>query len=128
MSRLLIPGGRLVLTSRNWELVRSAGSRVDVRDRLIHRNDRAAVVSYYWQIADRWEQEHFLEIVGAQIGEEEAVRACSERLSIWPFRYEDLGADLDSVGLQVETTTFDPTSEGYMVVAGKARVRRSDQA
>ena len=53
-------GGRLVLTSRNWELVRSAGSQVDVRDRLIRRNDRDAVVSYYWQIEQRWEQEHFL--------------------------------------------------------------------
>lgn len=57
MSRLLNPGGRLVLHSRNWELVRSAGSRVDVRDRLVRRDDRDAVVSYYWQIEQCWEQE-----------------------------------------------------------------------
>lgn len=121
MSRLLTPGGRLVLTSRNWEVVRSAGSRVDVRDRLIRRNERDAVVSYYWQIAKRWEQEHFLEIVVAQIEPDGAVRACSERLSIWPFRYEDLVAELESVGLRVESTTFDPATDGYMVVAGRAR-------
>ena len=105
-------GGRLVLTSRNWELVRSAGSRVDVRDRLIRRNDRDAVVSYYWQIEQRWEQEHFLEIVVAQIEPDGAVRACSERLSIWPYRYEDLVAQLRSVGLMVQPTTFDPESDG----------------
>jgi hypothetical protein len=32
MSRLLRPGGRLVLTSRTWELVRAGGSRLDIRD------------------------------------------------------------------------------------------------
>lgn len=121
MSRLLNPGGRLVLTSRNWELVRSAGSRVDVRDRLIRRNDRDAVVSYYWQIGQQWEQEHFLEISVAQIEPDGAVRSCSERLSIWPFRYEDLVAELETVGLKVVTTTFDLAADGYTVVAGRAR-------
>lgn len=121
MSRLLSPGGRLVLTSRNWELVRSIGSRVDIRDRLIRRNDRDAVVSYYWQIEQSWEQEHFLKIAVAQIEPDGAVRACSERLSIWPFRYEDLVAELDSVGLSVETTTFDSAADGYVMVATRAR-------
>ena len=119
MSRLLVPGGRVVLTSRNWELVRSAGSRVEVRDRLIRRNGRDAVVSYYWQIEQRWEQEHFLEIVVAQIEPGGAVRACSERLSIWPYRYEELVAQLRSVGLSVQSTTFDPKSDGYRVVASR---------
>ncbi|MFF0510196.1 class I SAM-dependent methyltransferase [Streptomyces sp. Tu 4128] len=123
MSRLLNPGGRLVLHSRNWELVRSAGSRVDVRDRLVRRHDRDAVVSYHWQIEQRWEQEHFLEIVVAQIEPDGAVRACSERLSIWPYRYEDLVAQLRSVGLTVQSTTFDPESDGYLVVAGRDQAR-----
>ena len=123
MSRLLRPGGRLVLTSRNWELVRSAGSRVDVRDRLIRRNDRDAVVSYYWQIEQRWEQEHFLEIVVAQIEPDGTVQANSERLSIWPYRYEDLVAQLRSVGLTVQSTTFDPDSDGYLVVTSRDQAR-----
>ena len=126
MSRLLTPGGRLVLTSRNWELVRSTGSRVDIRDRLIRRNDRDAVVSYYWHIESSWEQEHFLEIAVAQIEPDGAVRACSERLSIWPFRYKDLVAELESVGLRVEATTFDPATDGYTMVARKARASEAE--
>lgn len=121
MSRLLAPGGRLVLTSRNWERVRAAGSRVDVRDRLIRRNDRDAVISYYWQIQQQWDQEHFLEISVAQIEPDGAVRPCSERLSIWPFRYEDLVSELETVGLKVVTTTFDPAADGYTVVAERLR-------
>ena len=46
------------------------------------------------------------------------MRACSERLSLWPFRYEELVAQLQTVGLTVETTTFDPDADGYLVVAG----------
>ena len=122
MSRLLNPGGRLVLTSRTWELVRSSGSRLDTRDRLVRRNGRDAVVTYYWQIEQRWEQEHNLEIAVAQVEPDGSVRACSERLSIWPFRYQELVAQLQSVGLKVETTTFDPDADGYMVVAGSEQV------
>ncbi len=128
MSRLLGPGGRLVLTSRNWALVRSAGSRVEVRDRLVRRHDRDAVVSYYWQIEQRWEQEHVLEIVVARIEPEGAVRACSERLSIWPYRYEDLVAQLRSVGLTVQSTTFDPETEGYRVIAGRDQAPAAEPA
>lgn len=121
MSRLLTRRGRLVLTSRNWELVRSAGSRIDVRDRLVRRDDRDAVVSYHWQIAQDWGQEHLLDITVAQIEPDGAVRALSERLSIWPFRYDDLVAELGSVGLRVETTTFEPAADNYTVVAASLR-------
>ncbi|WP_233225869.1 class I SAM-dependent methyltransferase [Amycolatopsis sp. CA-126428] len=58
MSRLLRRGGRLVLTSRTWELVRARGSRLDIGDRLVRRNGRAAVVVYRWEIAPLWEEEH----------------------------------------------------------------------
>ncbi|HET7658836.1 MAG TPA: class I SAM-dependent methyltransferase [Oryzihumus sp.] len=122
MSRLLNRGGRLVLTSRTWELVRAGGSRLDTRDRLIRRNGQDAVVTYYWQIEQRWEQEHYLEIAVAQVEPDGSVRACTERLSIWPFRYEELVAQLQSVGLTVETTTFDPHADGYVVVAGREHV------
>ena len=118
MSRLLNRGGRLVLTSRTWELVRAGGSRFDVRDRLVRRNGRDAVVVYYWQIERLWEQEHFLEIAVAQVEPDGSVLSCSERLSCWPFRYEELVAQLQSVGLRLETTTFNPDAEGYTVVAG----------
>ena len=127
MSRLLNPGGRLVLHSRNWELVRSAGSRVDVRDRLIRRVERQAVVNNNWAIQQSRDQEKLHEIVVAQIEPDGAVRACSERLSIWPYRYEDLVAQLRSVGLTVQSTTFDPESDGYLVVAGRDQARGASE-
>lgn len=44
MSRLLNPRGRLVLTSRTWEIVRAGGSRMDVWDRVVRRGSRDGVV------------------------------------------------------------------------------------
>lgn len=120
MARLLRPGGRLVLTSRKWEAVRARGSRIDVRDRLVRRNGRDAVVIYYTQIEADWEQEHHMEIAVTQVEPDGSLRTCSERLSFWPYRYEELEAQLQSVGITVENTTFDPDGAGYLLIAGKA--------
>ncbi len=119
MSQLLRPGGRLVLTSRTWELVRAAGSRLDVRDRLVRRSGRDALVIYRWDIAPHWEQEHHIEIAVAQVGSDGSVLVRSELLSCWPYRYEELVSEMHSVGLRVEKSTFDPKAEGYRVVALK---------
>lgn len=120
MSRLLRPGGRLVLTSRNWELVRSRGSRLDISDRLVRRHGRDAVVVYRWEIAPDWEQEHHIEIAIARLDAKGSVVVRSELLSCWPYRYGDLVKELQQVGLQREANTFDPAAENYTVVASKA--------
>lgn len=119
MSRLLLPGGRLVLTSRTWELVRARGSRLDITDRLVRRNGRDGVVVYRWEIAPHWEDEHHIEIAVAEIGVDRSVLVHSERLSSWPYRYDELVSELQSVGLGVERNTFNPEAENYMVVASK---------
>src|SRR3954454_9678582 len=45
------------------------------------------------------------------------------RLSFWPFRYEQLVAELESVGLTVDASTFNPEAEEYRVVARRAEAR-----
>ncbi|MFJ9389237.1 class I SAM-dependent methyltransferase [Nocardioides sp. NPDC101246] len=117
MARLLRPGGALVLTSRAWEVVRARGSGLDIRDRLVRRNGRDAVVTYYTQVAPDWEQEHHFEIAVTQVEPDGSLRTCAERVSFWPYRHEELVAELQSVGLTVETTTFDADGAGYLLVA-----------
>lgn len=119
MSRLLRRGGRLVLTSRTWELVRARGSCLDVGDRLVRRNDRDALVVYRWEIPPRWDEEHHIEIAVAQVDAAGSVLVRSELLSCWPYRYDELEAELRQVGLRTEMSTFDLEAENYMVVASK---------
>ena len=78
------------------------------------------MVIYSWQIEDLWEQEHHLEIAVARVEPDGAVITNSERLSFWPYRYEDLLAELRSVALEIVQSTIDPDGQGYMVVAGTA--------
>jgi SAM-dependent methyltransferase len=120
MSCLLKPQGRLVLTSRNWEIVRAGGTRVDVWDRLVNRRGHDALVVYSWQIEHLWEQQHHLEIAVARIEPDGSVRTNAERLSLWPYRYDDLVAELQGVGLGIADSDFAPDAEGYRVVAGPA--------
>ena len=119
MVRVIRPGGHLVLTSRTWELVRARGSRLDIWDRLVRRNGRDAVVVYRWEIAPAWEDEHHIEIAIAQVDTPGSVVAHSELLSCWPYRYDDLAADLQRAGLRIERSTFDGKSDNYKVVAIK---------
>lgn len=127
MSRLLRPHGRLILTSRNWELVRARGSRLDIGDRLVRRHGRDAVVVYRWAIAPDWEEEHHIEIAIARVETDASVVVCSEVLSCWPYRYGDLVEELQQVGLRREASTFDPDAENYTVVASKASEVLVDQ-
>lgn len=119
MSRLLRSGGRLVVTSRTWELVRARGSRLQVSERLVRRNGRDAVVIYRWHIAPNWEDEHHMEIAIAQLDATGSVLTRSELLSSWPYRHDVLQAELQQVGLRTEVSTFNPDAENYMVVARK---------
>lgn len=119
MSRLLRPAGRLVLTSRTWELVRARGSRLDIGDHLVRRNGRDALVVYRWEIAPNWEDEHHIEIAIAQVDTSGSVWARSELLSCWPYRYDELEVELQRAGLQTEMSTFDLEAENYMVLASK---------
>lgn len=121
MARLLRPGGRLVLTSRMWEVVRARGTRIDVRDHLTRRNGRDAVVIYHTQIAPDWEQEHHMEIAVTEVRPDGSLRTCAERLSFWPYRYEELVAQVQSVGLTVETMTLDADGAGYRMVLRRDR-------
>jgi SAM-dependent methyltransferase len=119
MARLLRGGGRLVLTSRTWEVVRARGSRLDISDRIVRRNGVDAVVIYRWEIAPRWEDEHHIEIAIALLDGGGSVTVRSERLSCWPYRNDELAAELGQVGLRTEMNTFDLAAENYTVVASK---------
>ena len=90
---------------------------MDIGDRVIRRGAVDGLVIYNWEIADHWEGEHRLEIAVAQIASDGAVVTSSERLSIWPFKHDDLVSELRSVGLDIHQSTFNNVDEGYLVVA-----------
>src|SRR4051794_22410007 len=117
MASVLRTGGELALTSRNWEQIRSSGSRLDVWDRLVERADRKAVVVYSWQVPPSWDIEHRLEISVAALQDGDRLHVTTELLSIWPFRHEELRADVAAAGLSLVGSTYDATQTNYLVTA-----------
>jgi SAM-dependent methyltransferase len=93
--------GVLVLTSRNWERERAAGSRTEVE----------GPVTRVWTIPERWEDPHFLDITAGGV---------HERLTAWAFTHEQLHEDVRAAGLSVTESTYARDADRYLVAATRA--------
>jgi 2-polyprenyl-3-methyl-5-hydroxy-6-metoxy-1,4-benzoquinol methylase len=120
MAGVLRPGGLLALTSRNWELVRALGCGFTITEQLIHRDGRDALVTYAWSIATLWGEPHRLDVAVAFIDRAPGTRHAA-RLTCWPFRHEQLDAELRSVGLSPTSSTYTAAAEWYLVTARSQR-------
>lgn len=117
MASVLQPGGVLVLTSRNWELVREQGSGIRIGNRLVERNGRQGLVVYGWTIGDAWDDPHALDVGVALIEPDGEVTNHAERLAFWPFTHLTLEEDLRAAGLSPVSSTYAPEVERYLVTA-----------
>jgi SAM-dependent methyltransferase len=117
MAGALRPGGTLVLTSRNWERERAAGSRLEIDDRLTERGGRRALVTRAWTIT---EDEIALDVAVSVIEDGGTVKTAAERLTVWPFTADELHDDLRRAGLRPQQSTYTPESERYLVTASRA--------
>jgi SAM-dependent methyltransferase len=114
MAGVLRPGGVLVLTSRNWERERAAGSRLEIGDRLVVREGRRALITRAWTI----ERDVIaLDVAVSIIDCDGTVETAAERLTIWPFTADELNDDLRRAGLEPQQSTFTPESDRYLVTA-----------
>jgi len=124
MGGVLREGGRLAVTSRNWERVRARGPGLDVADRLAERPGGRGLVVNAWTIPEDWEARHHLDVAVALVDESGAVTSRGERLDFWPFTHETLDADLRAAGLEPATSTYEPEVDRYLVTARRLTRRR----
>jgi SAM-dependent methyltransferase len=117
MASVLRPGGLLVLTSRNWEQVREPGARVYTGERDLDRGGRRVQVVYTWTLAHDWDERHHLHIAVQAVGDEGRAILAAEQLAFWPFRHEELDADLRAAGLEPAASTYDAEVDRYLVTA-----------
>jgi SAM-dependent methyltransferase len=117
MADVLRPGGLLAVTSRNWQLIRDRGSRLDVGERLVVRGGRAGLAIHRWALADGWDERCELEVAVAFVGEDGGVTTHAERLAFWPFSHAALHDDLLAAGLEPALSTYAPDAERYLVTA-----------
>jgi hypothetical protein len=121
MAGCLRPGGRLVVTSRTWEQVRAAGSRLQVGERLVERDGRHGLPIYAWTIPERWDEPHSFDVAVALVGDDGAVQTFRERFAFWPFREDELRADLRDAGLEPEGRGVPADKAGRYLVTARRR-------
>lgn len=109
--------GTLAITSRNWERLRTAAPRLEVGDRLVHRDGRAGLVIRAWTLADDWDAPHHVDVAVALVGSNGEIETVHERLTFHPFTYDQLVRDLRATGLEPVGTTYAPSEDRYLVAA-----------
>jgi SAM-dependent methyltransferase len=120
MAAVLRPGGLLVLTSRNFDLMRATDPGLQVFDEVIERDGRRGVVVYSWWLAEDWEAEHAFDVAVALVGDDGRVTTMGERLRFWPYSYDTLRDDLAAAGLAPERSTFDAEVDRYLLTARRS--------
>jgi SAM-dependent methyltransferase len=121
MADTLRAGGLLVLTSRTWEQVRAAGSRLQVGEQLVVRDGRRGLPIYSWTIPAAWNEPHVFDVAVALVGDDGAVEAYRERFGFWPFTEEELLQDLRCAGLEPSGPAVAADKAGrYLVTARRA--------
>jgi len=130
MGGVLRDGGSLVLTSRNWELQRHQSPGLQISERLIERDGRSGLLIYDWLPASSWIEGHHLDFAVVVLETATGtIRTYSERLTYWPFTYDELIGDLHHAGLSLDATTYQPNLERYLVSARptESRARAGDR-
>jgi SAM-dependent methyltransferase len=117
MRSVLRRGGRLVVTSRNWEKLRADRPGLQIAERLVERHGRQGLVIHRWTIPDRWADPHFLEVAVAVLEGGGAVTTRSELLTFHPFTHDTLRDDLAAAGLTPLSSTYGPDADRYAVTA-----------
>jgi SAM-dependent methyltransferase len=121
MAATLRHGGLLVVTSRRWEHVRAAGSRLQVAERLVERDRRRGLPIQAWTIPERWDEPHVFDVAVALVAADGAVETHRERFGFWPFTEDELRDDLRSAGLEPQDAGVPADKAGrYLVTARRA--------
>ena len=119
MAGCLRVGGLLVVTSRAWEQVRAAGSRLQVAERLVERDGRRGLPIYAWQIPERWDEPHFFDVAVALIAADGGVLTHRERFAFWPFTEAQLRDDLRAAGLEPRGAAVPADKAGRYLVSAR---------
>jgi SAM-dependent methyltransferase len=122
MAEALRPGGRLIVTSRTWEQVRDAGSRLQVAEQLVLRDGRRGLPIYSWTIPEGWDEPHFFDVAVAVVEDGGAVKTHRERFAFWPFTQAQLREDLRSAGLEPKRAGIAEDTPGHYLVTARRPV------
>jgi SAM-dependent methyltransferase len=118
MFSVLRPGGVLVLESRDWERLRSAGQRLEVRERVAVRDGVRGFTVLFWTIPEHIEETHLAELV-VFLEHDLVVSHRLVELRFIAYTVDDLKAQLRGAGFG-ELDTYDGYPGRYVMTARRS--------
>jgi SAM-dependent methyltransferase len=118
---ILAPGGTLVVDTHDWELVHSAGSRVEIEPGIVERDGVRCVRTYSWHIPKRFGEPCVLEIAPIFLkGDRATLRSYPG--TMWPFTRSDLKRRLTATGFESIALDVIPGDDRYTAIARRPTV------
>ncbi len=118
---ILAPGGMLVVDTHDWELVHSAGSRVEIEPGIVERDGSRCVRTYSWHIPESFGDPHVLEIAPIFLeGDRATLR--SYPVTMWPFTRSELKRRLAAAGFESIALDVIPGDDRYTAIARRPTV------
>lgn len=117
MATVCRDGGLVVVTSRNWERLRSRRPGLEVDDHLTYRAGGAGLVVRAWTVPGAWDAPHHLDVAVVRFAQGRVGKVSRERLTFWPFTHQALHDDLRVVGFEPASSTYAPDADRYQITA-----------
>jgi SAM-dependent methyltransferase len=117
---VLAPEGKLIVDSRNWELMYSSWPRIITAPQVRERRGLRCTSLYIWTIPEGFDRPCQAEIVF--LFEDQAGKLSHHQyeLSFQPFGHADLRKAVEAAGFQITADSFDPAAHSYAIMAGRA--------
>jgi SAM-dependent methyltransferase len=116
---VLAPEGKLIVDSRNWELMYSSWPRIITAPQVRERRGLRCTSLYIWTIPESFDRPCRAEIVFLFENQAGELSHHRHELSFQPFGHADLRMALESAGFQITADSFDPAAHSYAVMAGR---------
>jgi len=117
---VLGPEGKLIVDSRNWELMYSSWPRIITAPQVRARRGLRCTCLYIWTIPESFDCPCQAEIVF--LFEDQAGELSHHRyeLTFQPFGHADLRKAVEAAGFQITADPFDPAAHSYAIMARRA--------
>jgi glycine/sarcosine N-methyltransferase len=117
---VLAPDGKLIVDSRNWELMYSSWPRIITAPQVRERRGVRCTSLYIWTIPESFDRPCQAEIVF--LFENQAGELSHHRyeLSFQPFGHAGLRKALESAGFRIAGDSFEPSAISYAITAVRA--------
>jgi SAM-dependent methyltransferase len=114
---VLRPNGKIVVDSRNWELMYKDRPRIIPASHAKERDGIRCTSFYIWTIPEEFHLPCKAEIVLLFEDRYNAVTHRRYELTFQPFSYVELRDSLESAGFEIITSSFEPSAPFYAIEA-----------